>query len=339
MKNIHILPTDKPSRLAYDFNKLILNSKLLSPTLYKNQNIYITNSEKPKQGEWSLYQNKIHKCIEDILGDEFKKIILTTDQDLIKDGVQAIDDEFLEWFVKNPSCEWVEIQYRYNFYAGQDLIHYTIIIPTDKPDRLAIPLDCTHDIVTKYGVAECQNCGLEESKISKQLTDLEIAIKLEEIEREEPKQTDENGKPITYWGGLEEPKQDYSGVHLRHCYQGEYEDGCKYGEDDCPAKPLEPKQETLEEAAERMYPINSTGGVMEMLNKHQLNNSYKQEGFIAGAKWQQEQEKNNYSEEEVFNLLNNFNKDTLKLRSLKLGNSFNVKDWFSQFKNQEDGND
>jgi hypothetical protein len=44
------------------------------------------------------------------------------------------------------------------------------------------------------------------------------------------------------------------------------------------------KQETLEEAAERMYPINSTDGVMEMLNKHQLNNSYKQEGFIAGAK-------------------------------------------------------
>ena len=29
MKNIHILPTDKPSRLAYDFDKLILNSRLL----------------------------------------------------------------------------------------------------------------------------------------------------------------------------------------------------------------------------------------------------------------------------------------------------------------------
>jgi hypothetical protein len=40
----------------------------------------------------------------------YKKIILTTDQDLIKDGVQAIDDEFLEWFVKNPSCEEVEIK-------------------------------------------------------------------------------------------------------------------------------------------------------------------------------------------------------------------------------------
>lgn len=40
----------------------------------------------------------------------YKKIILTTDQDLIKDGVQAIDDEFLEWFVANPSCKFVEVQ-------------------------------------------------------------------------------------------------------------------------------------------------------------------------------------------------------------------------------------
>jgi hypothetical protein len=39
----------------------------------------------------------------------YKKIILTTDQDLIEDGVQAIDDEFLEWFVKNPSCEFVDV--------------------------------------------------------------------------------------------------------------------------------------------------------------------------------------------------------------------------------------
>lgn len=38
-----------------------------------------------------------------------KKIILTTDQDLIKDDVQTIDDDFLEWFVKNPSYEVVLI--------------------------------------------------------------------------------------------------------------------------------------------------------------------------------------------------------------------------------------
>jgi len=39
----------------------------------------------------------------------YKEILLSTDTELQKDGVQAIDDEFLEWFVKNPSCEFVEI--------------------------------------------------------------------------------------------------------------------------------------------------------------------------------------------------------------------------------------
>lgn len=91
----------------------------------------------------------------------------------------------------------------------------------------------------------------------------------------------------------EEPKQDYSGVHLRHCYQGEYEDGCKYGEYDCPAKPLqEPKQEnTLEEVAERIamtkdWDFESSEG----------NGYYDYvEGFTEGAKWQQEKM---YSEED-----------------------------------------
>lgn len=32
------------------------------------------------------------------------------------------------------------------------------------------------------------------------------------------------------------PKPDPIGVHLAHCYQGENEGMCKYGDDDCPAK-------------------------------------------------------------------------------------------------------
>jgi hypothetical protein len=28
-------------------------------------------------------------------------------------------------------------------------------------------------------------------------------------------------------------------VHLNHCYMGDYEDTCKYGDDNCPAKPKE----------------------------------------------------------------------------------------------------
>ena len=41
---------------------------------------------------------------------ECKKIILTTDPTLIADGVQEIDNEFLKWFIKNPSCDFIEVK-------------------------------------------------------------------------------------------------------------------------------------------------------------------------------------------------------------------------------------
>jgi hypothetical protein len=82
-----------------------------------NENIYITSDEEIKEGDWVLLpSNEIYKMsstdITHYLESESKstkKIILTDNKDLIKDGVQVIDDEFLEWFVKNPSCEEVEI--------------------------------------------------------------------------------------------------------------------------------------------------------------------------------------------------------------------------------------
>ena len=112
MKTVHILQTDKPSRLAYDFDKLILNSRLLSPILYKTQNIYITSDEEIKEGDWFYLDDAIivAKYIDVKPNKEAQKIILTTDPRIAPD-VQAIDDEFLEWFVKNPSCEEVEVTY------------------------------------------------------------------------------------------------------------------------------------------------------------------------------------------------------------------------------------
>ena len=68
----------------------------------------------------------------------FKKIILTTDQDLIKDGIQAIDNKFLEWFVKNPSCEEVEVEEFEPIYGHQNnssSILYKIIIPKEEPKQ------------------------------------------------------------------------------------------------------------------------------------------------------------------------------------------------------------
>jgi hypothetical protein len=101
MKNLHLIATDKPSRLC-------INGK-------NQMHIYITSDEEIKEGDWYFDgTDLVHKKTKynDSLVDgnkQAKKIILTTDQDLIEDGVQKIDDNFLEWFVKNPSCESVEV--------------------------------------------------------------------------------------------------------------------------------------------------------------------------------------------------------------------------------------
>jgi len=118
MKNIHLLPTEKPSRLLLSgFGTLFLTPPMEVKSSDKYQNIYITNSEEIKEGD-IVYSTKqdynIQKVSKDLVqayrdSGHYKKIILTTDQDLIADGVQSFDDELLEWLVKNPSREFVEI--------------------------------------------------------------------------------------------------------------------------------------------------------------------------------------------------------------------------------------
>ena len=149
MKNIHLIPTDKPSRLGYltkkgkeVFKDLRLFDRLMPNILdSENQNIYITSDEEIKEGDWfiRLFDNIIFKANpnSDHKLYECKKIILTTDQDLINDGVQAIDDKFLEWFVKNPSCEWVET---YSLKEGNKELgfyhyKYEIIITKEEPKQ------------------------------------------------------------------------------------------------------------------------------------------------------------------------------------------------------------
>jgi hypothetical protein len=130
MKNLHLVKTDKPSRLFLNKinNKLLLDSdtysdlkKILPSSKY--QHIYITSDEEIKEGDWCIllenhyinggigkYNTKKAQGYGLHNTKFFQKIILTTDQPLIDDGVQAIDEEFLQWFVKNPSCEEVEVK-------------------------------------------------------------------------------------------------------------------------------------------------------------------------------------------------------------------------------------
>ena len=126
MKNIHVLPTENYSPLVHSTNKYggYFKSAHYSPMKEMGdsyQHIYITSDEEIKDGDWVLFENtnNIRKSVDSTFGvnniriyadKKVFKIILTTDQDLIKDGVQAIDDEFLEWFVNNPSCEEVEAE-------------------------------------------------------------------------------------------------------------------------------------------------------------------------------------------------------------------------------------
>jgi hypothetical protein len=156
MKNIHVLSTNKQSRLWTNNLKRRLE---LDEFYSKHQtniakNIYITNDELIKDDfrGWFIGQCGFHKkCVDtkiinnelyllDYLGNTdrliwCKKITLATDLDLIADGVQAIDDDFLEWFVKNPSCEYVEVE---SLNIGDGKLGYVICKPKEESKQSEI---------------------------------------------------------------------------------------------------------------------------------------------------------------------------------------------------------
>jgi hypothetical protein len=143
MKNIHLIATDKPTGIFQSNSGLqfSIRDKVRVEPL-KGFHIYITSDEDIKEGAWrcDIELNRIEKGKETGTFKNWKKIILTTDQDLIKDGVRAIGDDFLEWFVKNPSCEFVEVESIPNNNWGFDLeepmtLGYKIIIPQEQPKQ------------------------------------------------------------------------------------------------------------------------------------------------------------------------------------------------------------
>jgi hypothetical protein len=217
MKNIFLLPTDKPSRLYLEDVKFKLTEYDYPNVDYaQNQHIYITNDEEIKEEDWvfgmdGIFQYKGKVNLPDV--ELPKKIILTTDLELIADGIQAIGNEFLEWFVKNPTCEYAHI----GFIAHNDIREYKIIIPQEDP-----------------------NTNLEK-------------LPFPEL--------------------VEELANYYKEVPLVE----------------------EPKQETLEEVAERLFPFTKDDSENRIITIKRLF-------WIAGAKWQAER---SYSEEEVGELVYN----------------------------------
>jgi hypothetical protein len=306
MKNIHVLPTDKPSRLIINWEKdLCYKSK---PYLMEGtQNIYITNDEIVTEYSIGLYfidiynktrhifspiyinkdtiaAGKFHTYINN--GNMCKKIIMTTDPILILNGVQAIDDTFLEWFIKNPSCEYVDL-IGLRKEKGYEFLGYEIIIPKEENHS---------DIDSLIGKKVIWD-GKEYTIIDKH-NDSDFVI----IDNEN------NSLIGLHWDNVcipkEEPKQCKTPLDCGKVYNEELTTQtvtCSKcgnthtfpfgGDYYCPS----PKQETLEEA--RKYAeLSYYGDDVDV--------------FVNGAKWQQQ---NSYSEEEV----NNLKRNKMKQKFLK----------------------
>ena len=104
MKNLHVLPTDHPSRLRYNIKTKIweLNEFPKYHTDIKSaHNIYVTSDEEIKMQDWCITaKGNLLQMIEGDTALGFallgcKKIILTTDQDLINDGIEQISEDTL----------------------------------------------------------------------------------------------------------------------------------------------------------------------------------------------------------------------------------------------------
>jgi hypothetical protein len=115
--------------------------------IYKiRKELFVTSDEEIKLNDYITDSYKVWKWKDNssLLGR--KKVILTTNQDLIADGVQTIDDEFLEWLVNNPTCEFVKVdlipvntfgsEITVNGY-GFDKFIYKITIPQETLEQVA----------------------------------------------------------------------------------------------------------------------------------------------------------------------------------------------------------
>lgn len=266
MKNLYLIPAEK---LIKNTGDLVKDQHGYMHFFTKNDgkeygktttilNICIANDETPKVGDWVIYTKGVLHCQrmdyeEDLANIEIYgglKITLTTDTQLIKDGVQAIDDEFLEWFVKNPSCEEVEIgkilQVRHGV-SWYDL-------PNQKQGNESESIYRTiHKIIIPKKITFCPICNDE---LMHQVNSTNLnCVRCGETIKEEPKQK------TSVTDDLKDILAHVTKMNDRH-----------------------KKQETLEEIAERLvkkHPDFKAEGLSEYQNG-------KFNGIIEGIKYQQE---------------------------------------------------
>ena len=110
---------------------------------FEVRNLYITINGSFSRDEYVTDGTEVIKATSKLVNEQgfsdrrdWKKIVLTTDPDLIAERVKSAGDEFLDWFVKNPTCETVVVRQRPKVSAivkgkgiGYFANGYDIIIP------------------------------------------------------------------------------------------------------------------------------------------------------------------------------------------------------------------
>ena len=107
--------TYKPSRIHLDkrSKELLVYENFHKEDRYTSTyNIYITSDEEIKEGDWCIIvdiesvlygQFEKHKG-KHLRTDQWRKIILTTDQDLIDDGIEQISEDPTQLPIIAPDC-------------------------------------------------------------------------------------------------------------------------------------------------------------------------------------------------------------------------------------------
>ena len=225
--------------------------------LYKIEDeLYIiSNTENISENCWIITEGRLVQ-VSYLLSNEVakgNKVILTTNKLLIKDGVQAIDEEFLKWVVKNPSCDFIR----------------TLKVPyfdeSSHSYLLAIPK--------------------EESK-------QELSLKIND------EFLDTTSKEILYT-----LMEEFDNLVTENS-----------------------SEETLEEAAEKY--TNKKGDIPTT----KLEDAIFKQGFIDGAKWQQKQDKNLYSEEDLREAFRQGEQNINYSEIYGLDSKLTEQEWFEKFK-------
>jgi hypothetical protein len=356
MKNVYLMPTDKPSSICQNLltDRWFIPKGGFTEVNRQYYNIYITSDEEIKEGDWCLSTDKnfIIKLVNLPAFSCDKKIILTTDQDFIDEGIQDIDDEFLEWFVKNPSCEWVKVKNisikvvkGYNNNGEIDCYHtngYEIIIPQEEPKQeskkdkeiedyyIGKTLKLKKNLLSRYNETELQKS--DTIKIDKfidgEVEGCRVAIGYK------------NGFEYllfnTTWADSylqsnfelidESIISQKTEQELLPDTQESKKDKWEELRGADLDKPLiswdEPKEETLEEIVKNTIDAHDYQTMkLAILSTTQDFKNIIFEAVNKGAKWQQEK---SYSEEEVINILVEFSADIKRV--------WNITEWFKQFK-------